>query len=336
MSKNPIAPVLIVGGSGVVGARAAKTLRKLQPDLPITIGGRDLAKASAVAKEIGHADASKIDLERADLGQPRDQSFSAVVMFVKDDTLHSMKYAQSMGAAYIGISTAAFEIAPEVGQFAHAPASAPILMASNWLAGSATLATLHFAREFQRIDTIEIGAVLDEQDIGGPAATIDYERQTTAAPNALILDDGKWIWATGAKATREFTTVDGATVRGQAYSLLDALSLATATDARSVRFDVVIGESAGRRRGAPFSTEIIVEIAGTKRDGSKARVRHELSHPEGQAPMTAVGVAVAVERLLGLTGGPPVQPALYLPNLLIDPETMMRRLSEFGAHVRRV
>jgi uncharacterized protein YbjT (DUF2867 family) len=59
-------PVLFVGGSGVVGSRAVKALRRLQPDLPITVGARNLDKAAAVAMEIGGADMATIDLERPD------------------------------------------------------------------------------------------------------------------------------------------------------------------------------------------------------------------------------------------------------------------------------
>jgi hypothetical protein len=124
-------------------------------------------------------------------------------------------------------------------------------------------------------------------------------------------------------------------MNGQAYSLLDVLSLAAATGASSIRGVVALGESASRRRGEPFSTEIILELTGTRSDGTTARVRHELVHPQGQAPMTAVAVAVAVERLLGLAGGPPVPPGLYLPHVIIEPELMVRRLEQFGTRIRR-
>lgn len=335
MSASTRAPVLIVGGSGVVGSRAAATLRRLHPDLPITIGGRDLGRARAVADEIGNADAVAVDLARADLGQPHDRRYSAVVMFVKDDTLHSLAFAQARGVPYLEISTAAFELGPAVGLFAHRPTSAPILLDGNWLAGSATLAALHFAREFEAVESIEIAAVLDDQDVGGPAAYVDFERQTKTLSSALVLADGKWSWVSGEAASRVFKAVDGHEMNGQAYSLLDVLSLAAATGASSIRSVVALGESASRRRGEPFSTEIILEITGTRSDGTTARVRHELVHPQGQAPMTAVAVAVAVERLLGLAGGPPVPPGLYLPHVIIEPELMVRRLEQFGTRIRR-
>ncbi|MGK4003520.1 saccharopine dehydrogenase NADP-binding domain-containing protein [Sorangium sp. So ce1036] len=326
--------VLIVGGSGFVGALAARTLRRLHPGLPITIGGRDLAKAAAVAERLGRADAVRVDLERADLGQRAGERHGAVVMFVKDERMNALRFAQRAGAAYVDISTAGFELAPEVALYAGRPESAPVLLASHWLAGSATLPALHFAKGYARLESIAIGAVLDEEDMGGPAAYADFERQSRAGQIALILKDGRWIGAGGEDASRSFVTVDGTEVKGQVYPLLDPLSLAAATDARSIRFDLVVGETATRRRGEPFSTEIVIELEGVRKDGSRGRSRHELVHPEGQAPMTAVGVAVAVERLLGLIGGERVAPGLYHPNALIEPEHMVARLAAFGTQIR--
>ncbi|WP_438022135.1 saccharopine dehydrogenase NADP-binding domain-containing protein [Sorangium sp. So ce233] len=326
--------VLIVGGSGVVGSLTAKTLRALYPDLPIAIGGRDLAKAGAVAEQVGRARPVRVDLERPDLGQAAGEAYGAVVMFVKDERLNALRFAQETGAAYVDISTAAFEIAPEVALHARRPRSAPVLLACHWLVGAATLPALHFAKAYARLESVAIGAVLDEQDVGGPAAYADFERQTRAGLKALILKDGRWIWVGGEEGSRSFVTVDGTEVKGQAYAVLDPMSIAAATDARSVRFDLVLGETATRRRGEPFSTEIVIELEGVRKDGTRGRSRHELMHPEGQAPMTAVSVAAAVERLLGLTGGERVAPGLYHPDTLIDPEHMLDRLAAFGTRIR--
>jgi hypothetical protein len=336
MTVSTRKPVLLVGGSGVVGSQAARILRRLQPDLPITVGGRDRGKAEAVAAHIGRADAAAIDLERADLGLAAQPGYSAVVLFVKDDTLNSVRYAQAAGVPYLSISSGLHEIAQEVALHIHQPARAAMLLASQWLAGAATLPALQFASEFRTVEAIEIAVVLDEQDIGGPAAHVDYERLTTTSPNALILRDGKWTWTGGEDAVRPFAAVDGTEMKGRAYSPLDVVSLAAATEARSIRLDLAVGESSSRRGGEAFSTEIIIEITGQREDGTPARVRHELVHPAGQAPVTAVGVAVGVERLLGLAGGPAAAPGLYLPEVLIDPATMVRRLKEFGTRIRRV
>lgn len=336
MSPHSTHPVLIIGGSGIVGALASKALRRLQPDLPIAIGGRDLAKAEAVAREVGLAQAARVDLGRADLGQPEETAYSAVALFVKDETLNGLKYAQARGLPHLSLSDGTFEIGPTVAHYIHRPASAPILMASHWLAGAATLPILHFAREFRRLETIKIDALLGEEDMGGPAAFADYQRITTATPSALTLTDGRFLWVNTTEAARPITSVDGVQLPAHPYSPLDIVSLAAATDARSIRLDFALGESASRRRGEPFSTEILIELTGELPSGERAHARYEIVHPAGQAPLTALCAAVALERLLGRAGGAPVPPGLYLPEVLIDPAYMVAKLEAFGAQIRRV
>lgn len=326
--------VLLVGGAGQIGGRVARILRRLQPDLPLVLGGRDLGKAAALAASLGHARAVQIDLEREDLGLAAAEAFAAVAMLVKDPSLAALRLAQDRGAAYVDISTGAFEIGPEVAQFARRPQAAPILLAGHVGAGAVTLVAQQLARAFRTVESIELAVILDEQDMGGPAAEADFERQIQAAAGAQVLVDGKWRWIGGEQARREFSDVDGGLRVGQAYAVFDTLSVATATRARSVRFDLVVGESSSRRRGEPFSIEMIVEIAGEALDGRPTRTRHEIVHPEGQAPVTAVSVAIAVERLLGLAGGPPVPPGLYLPDVLLDPAAVLDRLQAFGLRVR--
>lgn len=328
-------PVLIVGGTGVVGARVSRTLRRLQPDLPIAVGGRDPVRARAVADGIGRASAVTLDLSSSDLGQRDAQAFGAIVLCVRDDTLNALRFAQAAGIPYLAISGGAFEIAPEVALFAARPTAAPILLNATWLAGGATLAALDFAREFDHIESIRIGAVLDELDASGPAAAADFDRQRAAGASALVRADGMWRWADCELDERIFVGADGADNIGQPHALLDAACLAAAIDRLSdVRFDLTYGLSAGRRRGGPASADVVIEIAGRKMSGASGTYRLELVHPGGQASATAVGVAVATERLLGLVGERPA-PGLYLPSTLIDPAYMLQRLAEFGATITR-
>ncbi|WP_062049062.1 hypothetical protein [Bacillus sp. JCM 19034] len=335
VSLLPKEPVLLIGGSGVVGTVAAKTLRKLQPELPITIGARDLRKAERVAEQIGGTEVAQIDLERPDLGLSGEKKFSAVSMFIKDKSLHSLKYAQKEGIPYQNISGAAIELSPEIAHFVNHPTSAPILMNSYWLAGTVTLAILSIAREFSSVDSIKIAALLDEQDVGGPAAYDDFKRLSKAGPYALMLKDGKWNWSVDDDRMRQFESVDGMVFQGEAYSApLDVAGLAVATNAKSIRFDFALGETASRRRGEPFSIETIIEINGEKQNGLFGNFRYEIVHPKGQVPMTALGVAVGLERLLGLVGAPPsVKAGLYFPEMLIEPSYMIQRLKEFGTNI---
>jgi hypothetical protein len=327
-------PVLIIGGSGFVGSQAAATLRKLYPDLPIAIGGRDMTKAGAVASKLGRASPVAVDLARADLRQPDTARFSAVVLFVYDDSLNAMRYAQAHRLPCLSISTGIHEMAPEVALYAHHPAAAPVVMGSGWLAGAVALAARHFAGDFSAIDTIEITGLLDDQDLGGPAAEGDYVR-LTALPQTLILDDGRWRWMPTGEQGRSLVSVDGRRLSALTYSPLDVVTLAAWTGARTVRFDFVLGETASRRRGEPFSTEVAIEIIGEPRDGGTRTRRYELVHPKGQAPVTALAVSLAVERLLGLADGQPAAPGFYFPETLIDADYAVRRFEEFGLQVSR-
>jgi hypothetical protein len=301
------APVLIAGGSGVVGSRAAQFLRRLHPSLPLAIGGRDVSRAEVVAAAVGGpAHAVAVDLTRADLGQAPEVAYSAIMVFLRDDTLNSMRFAQARGIPYLSLSTGTFEIGPEVAHYVHAPRAAAVVLASHWLAGAAVMPALQAARDYQVVDAIHLGVLVDPEDFGGPAAHTDYERIMRASPAALTLSDGAFTW------------VDS-----------------VATGARDVRLDVAVEESSTRAAGAPFSTEIVVEIDGTLRTGEAARTRTEIVHPQGQAALTGLCAALAVERLLGLDGRAPVPPGLYFPESILDPAYVVERMEEFGARVRR-
>lgn len=328
--SSKFSPVLIIGGSGVVGSQAAKAIRRLHPGLPLAIGGRDLSRAQAVADEVRGAIGVRIDLDRADLGLDENAAFSAVVIFVKDERLTSMRYAQNKGIPYISLSSGTFEVGPEVAQYIHAPDKAPILLASHWLAGAAIFPVLDTLSSYETVDAIRIGVLLDEEDMGGPAALADYNRITGNAPASLTVKDGKLHWASGQEALARYRSVDGVELDAAAYSPFDVMALAARTGAKEIRLDLAYSVSASRRRGEPFSTEITLEVAGQAKDGEPLTRRHEIVHPQGQAPLTALGVALAVERMLGLAGGEAPKAGLYLPEVLIEPAYYVSRMKEFG------
>ncbi|MEO3801605.1 hypothetical protein [Nonomuraea sp. B1E8] len=322
--------VLIMGGSGQAGAGTAALLRRWYPELPLTIAGRDLGRARRVADELGGATAVTIDLRRGDLGLQWTDRYSAVVATVWDSHLNGLRYAQDRGLPYVSISSGLVDIGPEVVAAGLRAGAAPILLASHWYAGLVVLAVLGLAREFDRLDTIEVGGVLDEQDSGGPAATADMARLLAATSAGHVRRDGVFDWVSGPDAQVEVTSVDGAVLPGQIVPILDVPSLAVATGAPNVRFAFAIGESAGRRRGGPASTEVKIDLEGVDRAGAPLRTSRYLLHPEGQRPLTALGVALGVERLLGLRGDP-VPPGLHTPEALIDPGYAAERMAEIGA-----
>jgi len=322
-------PILLVGGSGTVGRWTARFLRDAHPELPLLIGGRDLEKAQKAAAEIGGAEGVKIDLAADNLGLG-ERPVSAVAVLFTDERVAGLRFAQSRGVPYISIAPGISEMGPEVAAFIHAPTAAPVVMGTEWLVGATTIPTLEFAKAFSRLDEIVVGALLDEQDAAGPAAYADLERQTKTLPAALARQDGAFVWRVGNEAKTEFRAADGTIMPASAFSVYDVIGLATVTGAPNVRFSLALGVSSTRRGGEPMSTEIIIELAGMDHDGFPLHTRHAVVHPDGQMPLTGLGVAMVLERLIGLDGNPPTPAGLYFPYQLLESATYFDRFKKIG------
>jgi hypothetical protein len=331
---EPINSLLILGGSGQAGSDSAALLHRWYPTLPMTIAGRDLARAQRVADTLGTATAATIDLTRSDLGLPSDHHrrhhHSAVVAALWDSHSHGLHYAQQHRLPYLSISSALVDIAPEVVAAAQRPDASAILTASHWCAGTIVLAALNLTREFTRTDTIRIGAILDASDTGGPAGNADLERWSTATTAGLVRRDGVFTWLNTPEAQADVIALDGTSVPGQSLAVLDVPSLALATGAANVRFDFAVRESPDHRRDEPAPVEVRIDLEGTGPNGAPLSTSHYLVHPSGQRPLTALGIALGTERLLGLNGEPPA-PGIHTPESLIDPSYAVKRMTELGA-----
>lgn len=326
-------PVLILGGYGSVGSRTASALRRLHPELALVIAGRDAGKAGALTRELGHAEAVPLDLERADLGLPAELAPCLVLTAVRDLSLRSQRWAAARGAAYLALSDGVFEVGPAVAGFIRQPQAAPVVLLGHGMGSVPALAALHAAREFERVDAIEVGLVFDPADPLGPASQRDMERIGAIGPAPLVKAGGLWRWIGAPQTERSFTGVDGREHRGVTVGLVDVFSLSQ-SEAPNLRVDFAEGETASSRRGEPPSHEVIIEIEGKRRGGRQGRFRWELVDPEGYAALSAKGVAVVIEGLLGLAGKERPGPGLYLPEMLVETGHLMRRLAEFDVGMR--
>ena len=331
----PSDPILLVGGSGVIGRATARYLRAAHPAAPLLIGGRDLARAGGAAAEVGNAEGVVLDLAADDLGLG-ERPVGAVAVLPKDDRVAGLRFAQARGVPHVSISGGITEIGPEVAAYVHEPRAAAVVLGAEWLVGATTVPTLEFARAFGRVRDVAIGALLDEQDTGGPATTEDLERLTKTMPAALTRRDGAYVWRVGDDAKARFRAVDGTEVEAAAFAAYDVVGLAAATGAPNVQFNLAIGVTSTRRRGEPMSTEILVELAGEDHAGRPLRTRHAVVHPEGQMPLTGLGVAMLLERLVGLDGKPPTPAGLYFPYQLLEPAAYLARLRQIGGAVLKL
>lgn len=328
-------PILFMGGSGAIGHQTARALRAAHPDVPLLIGGRDLAKAQQAAEQIGGAQGVVIDSTADDLGLGA-RPISGVVVFYMDHAMAGLRYAQKRGVPHLSISSGIFEIAPEIATYMHTPGASPIVLGYEWMAGATTVATLSCAQAFSRIQEISINALVDEQDTGGPTVASDFEHLHKMLPAALTRRDGVFVWREGEDSKVSFHAVDGTQIDGSGFSSIDVVGLATATGAPDVQFNIGIGVSSTRRQDGPMSTEIIIELAGEDLKGKPLRTRHAVVHPAGTAPLTGLSVAMLLERLLGLDGQPPTSPGLYFPYQLLDAGAYLQRLKQEGGELRQL
>ena len=326
------AQVLFAGGSGVVGRTAVRWFRERHPDIPVLVGGRNLQAAGEVAQEAGTAEAVAIDLDKPRLGLGDDIAVAAVVMLAPEAGLKGLSYAQDLGIPYLNINAAVTESGPELALFAHRATAAPVVLASHWMAGAATFLALNSAQGFDIVQSIRLGAIVDEQDSVGPAALEDMERVHGAAPPALVFEGGRRVWLSGDAAKGKIKSVDGRSLDATAFSTFDIVSLHAATGAPDVRFDLVNGESSSRRRGCEAATEIVVETEGEV-DGRTKRSRSMLEFKYGTASLTGLSVVLSLASVLGLNDRSPAHPGLYLPELLSDTKWFLDELRSAGATI---
>ena len=325
-------PILILGGTGQIGRFTSQALRRRYPDLPLLIGSRNRQKAEQVASALLHAEAVVIDPHVDDLGLG-ERPIAAVAVLYSDEKLSSLRYAHARGIPHLGISTGLYEVAPEVAIHMQRPAAAAMVLGYEWLVGATTIATLTAAKSYARVDGISIGALVDEEDWGGPAVTEDFERFAAVISSVLARRDGAFVWRKSDDASFAFRAIDGKKLTAAGFSTIDIAGLAAATGARDIQFGIGTGVSSSRRAGGAKSTEIIIELSGVDRSGTEVRSRHAVFHPGGAAPLTALGICMVLERLVGLDGKPATQPGLLFPYQILDHDEYLERLIQEGGRL---
>jgi hypothetical protein len=326
----PLQPILFAGGSGTVGRQAVHWFRQRQRDWPLLVGGRNLATAEDVAQAAGQARAVGLDLDQPGLGLDPALAPAAMIMLAPDQALHGLRLAQRLGIPYLNANTGVTELGPEVAQFMHRPSAHALVLSSHWASGAALALALDLAHRFTRVTAIGVEVLLDEEDPAGPLAWEDMARVHSAAPAALAFRHGRRHWLSGADLQGSVTALDGRTLAATAFGSIDLLSLWATTAAPELRFDIAMGESSSRRRGAETAAEIMVRVSG-ERDGQTTTARSVLEFSLGQASLTALGLVLSLERALGLPGGEPLPAGLYMPEQLWAADWLLQELQREGA-----
>lgn len=322
--------VLIAGGYGLVGGTIARLIREAGHDVEILLGGRNPGAGEALADEIGGARAVRIDTDDVGTSLAALGPLDLVVSALKDPGDELSRAAILAGVAHIGISKTCDQLAPLMFSALEPRIAAPVVMLGHWQAGVMTMAALHASTQFAEVSSIDCAALFDELDPIGEMSASDSQGFFS---RALVRVNRQWQWIDSAANARQPLDASGKAFDAMPMGVLDVASLAAATGAPNIRFDLGIGESQGTRNGQTASHDIYIELAGVRRDGASVACRVSVFDPRGQAHLTALGVVIVLERVLGLDGQAPATPGLHSIETLLTPAEAVLRFQRAGVGI---
>lgn len=320
--------VVIAGGYGLVGGFVARHIRAAGHDVDLMLAGRNPQQGKALARELGAA-TLRLDVNDPAAGLAEAGPVDLVIATLRDPGDNLLMAALRGGAAHIGIVRTSDSLA-STAIAAAALARRPALVLGHWQAGVLTMATLAAARAFRKVGRVEMAALYDYADPIGPMTAADAGG---FVGQALIRRDGTWSQVTAAENSRSVNRGEPPPFEGLPMGVLDTPAVAAMTNARDVRFDLGTGTSIGSAAGKPASHDLYIDLAGEDASGARMSRRTVISDPRGQAHLTALGVLIGAERLLGLDGHPPAGGGLLFPETAIDPDRAMARLGTFGVQI---
>src|SRR5690606_8451844 len=85
------------------------------------------------------------------------------------------------------------------------------------------------------------------------------------------------------------------------------------------------------------SHDIYIDMEGTFLSSTKGKRRTIISGPKGNSHLTAIGVYLLTEKILGINGqSAPKSGGLYLPETILSAEDIVQRLTDFGVEISDV
>jgi hypothetical protein len=102
------------------------------------------------------------------------------------------------------------------------------------------------------------------------------------------------------------------------------------TGAKTVRILETFGISASRQSGGPPCDEIVIRMSGRGKDGAALKVEQAIVGSRNTGPLTAISCVIILERLMGLAGGAPLPPGLYMAEDVASPAYWVERMKAAG------
>jgi len=322
--------ILIVGGYGQVGSNIARLIRKADNTAELILAGRNPQNGEMLAKELNNAETAYINLEEG-FNLSHFKKIDLIISALDDHGNILRETAISNGIACITVSELADQISPTAFLSLHKTISAPIVFAGHWQAGLLTLVVKQLSAKFKLITHIKTAGLYDKKDPVGPLVANEVKG---FVGKALIRQDGKWLSVEAKDNARVINLYNHTAAVGYPMSTLDVPSIAAFTGAANIRFDFIVGESIGSNKGLEASHDLYIEIEGILLSGESTKLRTIVSGPKGNSHLTAVGIYLITENILGLNGqSEQKMGGLNLPETIVSADNIISRLTEFGIDI---
>jgi hypothetical protein len=321
--------ILIAGGYGLIGSNIARLIRSHYQSIELVLVGRNPDKGKKLSEELGNAETIYLNLEEGFIVEDYG-TIDLIITAIEDHNNILQETAISNGIALINITGMAEEVSPILFLSMHQNPAAPIILASHWMAGIVTLLAREAATKFSKITRVDMVCLYDEQDPIGPAVVAQLD---SFVGKALLRKQGTWQFLEAKEDPRIYHLAEGRKITGYPMGTLDVPSMAGITGASDVRFDFATGKSEGSKSGLTASHDLYIDLEGTLLSGKPGRLRTLVSDPKGQSHLTAVGVFLLVEGVLGLgRQSAPEKGGIFLPETIL-PLRISTRLKEFGISI---
>lgn len=353
-ARAAAAPLLIVGGYGLVGGQAARMLRQRHPDLPLLLGGRhpdggrDLADsigARTVPIDVGH------EQPLASLGSLVPTP-AAVLAVVSDPHDHLLVDAMRRGIPIADVNRAGnASILDVTVAAARERPSAAVLLSGSWLAGLSALMAAAAAREVEDVERIDIWALSSSDDRVGPDSWGFSDR---LAWPYYAMRDGRRRPTHPLTGLQQVRCADGHERPAVLIGTLEQTTLPITLGVPTVETRMALQSPAalygliGLKRSGALRALTRPALRGARSallqrpgdgdfagltvtaHGRTGTASVDLLDPRGQAHLSAVGAALAAERVLGAD----LPPGLSFPEQSADPESDVGALRQAGVVTR--
>lgn len=346
--------LLLAGGYGLVGAMAARLVRKYHPQAELLIGGRNPSRAAALVAELGNASAVAIDMNAPDPLAHVAGDVDAVFCFVHDAHDFMLRDCIARAIAYADITRGPEPLARAYVSASLGETRAPVLFSSNWMAGVPAILAMHMTQGLAQVEAIDLSLLYYSADRAGPDSA---DAAGTLAEPYKARIGGAWRKTASMSDGRRMTFPSGLTRKVYRMNMSDVTTLAQASGAKDVAvrlgldsglamgfmrlmvklglwgFVSKFGGQPGQSPGKGARHEIVMEVRGAAADGALLTRRASLVDPAGQAHLTALGSLLALEAIAGL-GRSRLRAGVAIPETAPDAARLIALLAAESVDLR--